>query len=274
VAALPEYPFVDLALSRRLERAEGATSRNLVDARASVSPEVGSCSIEVAGTLAMFDGVGSPMTQTFCLGMLEPASVESLEKIESFYRDRGSPVHHEVSPIADPTLIALLVARGYHPIELTSVMFRPISSLPEVATNPAIRVKPVQSGEDEPRYARTLAAGWSEYKELGSFVHDVARVQSAARGVHAFIAELNGESIAAGTLGVHDGVALLAGASTIPSARRQGAQLALLAARLRFAVDQGCDLAMMCALPGSGSQRNAERHGFRIAYTRIKWLLP
>jgi hypothetical protein len=27
----------------------------------------------------------------------------------------------------------------------------------------------------------------------------------------------------------------------------------------------------MGALPGSGSQRNAERNGFRIAYTRIKW---
>jgi hypothetical protein len=28
---------------------------------------------------------------------------------------------------------------------------------------------------------------------------------------------------------------------------------------------------MMCAQPGSASQRNAERQGFRIAYTRIKW---
>jgi hypothetical protein len=27
----------------------------------------------------------------------------------------------------------------------------------------------------------------------------------------------------------------------------------------------------MGAQPGSGSQRNAERNGFRIAYTRIKW---
>jgi hypothetical protein len=25
--------------------------------------------------------------------------------------------------------------------------------------------------------------------------------------------------------------------------------------------------------PGGASQRNAERHGFRIAYTRIKWQL-
>jgi len=28
---------------------------------------------------------------------------------------------------------------------------------------------------------------------------------------------------------------------------------------------------MMCAAPGSASQRNAERQGFRIAYTRTKW---
>ena len=69
-------------------------------------------------------------------------------------------------------------------------------------------------------------------------------------------------------------MALLGGASTIPEARRQGAQLALLESRLRYAAQNGCDLAMMCAAPGSASQRNAERHGFRIAYTRIKWRLP
>jgi hypothetical protein len=74
-------------------------------------------------------------------------------------------------------------------------------------------------------------------------------------------------------LAIHDGVAHLAGASTIPAGRKQGAQLALLDARLRYAAEQGCDLALMGAAPGSGSQRNAERHGFRIAYTRIKWRL-
>jgi hypothetical protein len=70
-----------------------------------------------------------------------------------------------------------------------------------------------------------------------------------------------------------EGVALLAGASTIPGKRKLGAQLALLDVRLRAGAEQGCDLAMMCAQPGSASQRNAERHGFRIAYTRTKWRL-
>jgi hypothetical protein len=67
------------------------------------------------------------------------------------------------------------------------------------------------------------------------------------------------------------GVALLAGASTIPEGRKQGAQLALLGSRLQYATEHGCNTAMMCALPGSSSQRNAERQGFRIAYTRVKW---
>ncbi len=72
---------------------------------------------------------------------------------------------------------------------------------------------------------------------------------------------------------VYNGVALLAGASTVPEGRRQGAQLALLNARMRYAVEHGCTIAMMGAVPGSGSQRNAEKNNFRIAYTRTKWHL-
>ena len=93
------------------------------------------------------------------------------------------------------------------------------------------------------------------------------------RNAPSFLAELDGQPIAAAALFLSEGVALLAGACTIPEARRQGAQLALLEARLRHAAGQGCQVAMMGAQPGSASQRNAERNGFRIAYTRIKWRL-
>ena len=86
-----------------------------------------------------------------------------------------------------------------------------------------------------------------------------------------FAAVLSLLIVIAGALSIIDGVALLAGASTTPKARGRGAQLALLDIRLRHAAEHGCDLAMMGAAPGSGSQRNAQRHGFLIAYTRIKW---
>jgi GNAT superfamily N-acetyltransferase len=86
-----------------------------------------------------------------------------------------------------------------------------------------------------------------------------------------FMAEIDGREAAAGALLVHDGVALFAGASTVPEFRRRGLQGALLAARMNYAREQGCDLAMMVAEAGSNSQRNAQRQGFLVAYTRIKW---
>ena len=51
------FPFADLALARRLERAEGTGNREFVEARARAFPESGACWIEVAGAYAMYDGV-------------------------------------------------------------------------------------------------------------------------------------------------------------------------------------------------------------------------
>lgn len=84
-----------------------------------------------------------------------------------------------------------------------------------------------------------------------------------ARNAHCFLAHLDGEPIAAAAVHRSGDVALLAGASTIPSARRRGAQQALLQARLAFAAARGIDLAMVVTQPASPSQRNAERQGFR-----------
>jgi hypothetical protein len=49
-------------------------------------------------------------------------------------------------------------------------------------------------------------------------------------------------------------------------------QKALLLVRLAVAAENGCDLAMVATQPGSGSQRNVERLGFRVVYTRTKFL--
>ncbi len=74
-------------------------------------------------------------------------------------------------------------------------------------------------------------------------------------------------------MSICEDVAMLCGASTIPESRNQGAQNALLETRLAHAHKKGCTIAAMGARPGSQSQRNAEKNGFRVAYTRIKWQL-
>jgi GNAT superfamily N-acetyltransferase len=267
------YPFSDVALSRRLEKAEGRSNLEFVQARAQVSPESGAGWVEVAGAYAMYDGVGSPLTQTFGLGMFEPVTKTALAELEEFFQSRGAEVFHEVSPLADPSALAQLNERGYQPIEFTSVMFKPIRRgfRPAAPRNERLRVRTVAEGEYD-LWAQTAARGWSsEFPELTDFMLELSGVSAKRAGGLSFVAELDGEAIATGALSICEGVALLAGASTVPEARKQGAQLALLETRLATAAERGCDLAMMCALPGSASQRNAERQGFRIAYTRIKW---
>ena len=264
--------FSDLSLSRRLERAEGRGNADFVEARAKLFPESGAEWIEVAGAYAMFDGVGSPITQTFGLGVFDPVTQADMERLEEFFQKRGAHVHHEVSPMADPALLALLNERGYHPIELTSVMYRPIWRGVRLASplNEKVRARLAREGEEE-LWAKTAARGWSGETGFSDLLTGLFYI-SAKRSVSlSFVAEVNEQPIATGSLLIHEGVALLAGASTIPEGRKQGAQLSLLEIRLRHAAEKGCDIAMMGAAPGSASQRNAERQGFRIAYTRIKW---
>jgi GNAT superfamily N-acetyltransferase len=105
------------------------------------------------------------------------------------------------------------------------------------------------------------------------FILQAGAISAAREQSPCFLAEVDGQPGAAGVLCIHDGVALFGGAATIPELRRRGLQAALLEQRMRYAFNQGCDLAMMVAEAGSGSQRNAERQGFRIAYTRTKWRL-
>ncbi|MFN0100964.1 MAG: hypothetical protein ACKV2U_02620 [Bryobacteraceae bacterium] len=263
--------FSDLTLARRLERAEATAGSRFVEARARIAPHAGARWIEVDGVYAMFDGKDSPVTQTFGLGLFAEPTAAGLDQLEAFFLQAGAQVCHEVSPLAGVGIADTLVARGYRPIEFTSVMHRPVVTAYAGPTGRII-TRLLAPGE-ESLWSRISAEGWSDNPEFRAYLLDLGAVAAATEGTLSFLAELDGKPIATGSLRCHADVALFAGASTIPEARNQGAQRALLEARMGQAQTASCDLAMMCAAPGSASQRNAERQGFRIAYTRTKWRL-
>ncbi len=265
-------PFADLELSRRLERAEGHACRRFAEARSRLFPASGAAWMEHAGACAVFDGIDSPVTQTFGLGLFEPPTPAALDTIERFFFDRGAPVMHEVSPHAGVAAMHLLCARGYLPHETASVLFQPAAPPPPLEDGP-VHVR-IAGAQDAAVWAETSTRGWThEYPELRAFLDEIGAISFAREEALCFLADYEGQPGAAGALCLHDGVALFAGSATVPELRRRGLQRALLQARLRAALERGCDLAMMVAEPGSESQRNAERQGFRIAYTRIKWRL-
>ncbi len=270
----PSIPIVDLDLARRLERAEGMANRSCVESRANVFPESGACWIEVAGTLAMFDGAQSPISQTFGLGLFADVQSADLDQLESFFLERGATVQHEVCPLVDQALLRSLGERGYRPFEWSTVLIRRLDPADAQASIEfsRLRVRLIEPHERE-LWARLSTRGWVQDPALEDFMFEISRIVAEREGSLCFIAELDGQPIATGGLFVHEGVALFAGASTVPESRGQGAQRALFAARLRYVQSIGCDLAVVVTLPGSLSERNAQKSGFRPAYTRTKWLL-
>jgi GNAT superfamily N-acetyltransferase len=268
--------FSDLALARRLERAEGRACLQFAEARRCQFPQSGAEWMEYAGAYAVFDAIDSPVTQSFGLGVSEELTGATLDKIERFFLDRGAAVQHEVSPFAGVAALDLLCARGYRPIEISNVMVRPLVGpleQPAASVPGNITVRVTGPGEAQ-LWTDISARGWThEHPELMDFVLQIGGISAARPESLSFLAELDGQPGAAGVLFIHAGVALLGGAATVPELRRRGLQAALLEERMRYACEQGCDLAMMVAEAGSNSQRNAERKGFQIAYTRMKWRL-
>src|SRR5580693_1382314 len=185
------YPLVDRALARRLERAEGRGNVDFVEARARVFPNSGARWIEVAGAYANFDGVNSPCTQTFGLGLFEEATCSDLARIEAFFHESNAPVYHEVSPLADLSLLALLNERGYQPFEFTSVMFRPIQRGVNLRApgNEKIHVRLIKAAHEHEQWTRISAKGWSEIGEFTDAMLDLGRVSAARSNGLSFLAE-------------------------------------------------------------------------------------
>jgi GNAT superfamily N-acetyltransferase len=264
--------FANRELAGRLEQAEGYACVQFAKARKKLFADCDSAWMRCAGIDVVFDGADAPTTQTFGLGMTPGPDPATLEGIERFFIERGAPVMHEVCPLAGPTVFDLLCGRGYRPIEISSVLYRSVAE-PESQSEDGIRVHAIEP-EEADLWSEVNVRGWThEHPEYREFLKQVGGILMTRAHSPCFLAELEGVAGAAGGLCLHEGVALFAGAATVPEMRRRGMQRALLQARLRYARQQGCDLAMMVAEAGSESQRNAERMGFRVAYTRMKWKL-
>jgi hypothetical protein len=182
--------FSDLALARRLEGAEGHACAQFAEARHRLFPDSGSEWMECSGAYVVFDGIASPLTQTFGLGIFEELTAASLELIERFFFDRGAQVDHEMSPLAGVAALNLLCSRQYRPIEISNVMYRPTEK--QVAEDHGnIRVR-VTGPEEAQLWTDTNAKGWThEHPELRGFLLQTTAISAARDESPCFLAARN-----------------------------------------------------------------------------------
>lgn len=260
--------FADIDLARRLEAAEAAKYAAYARARPCVMPDLNPSALPVAGGVVVYAGAGSPYSRAVGLGLRGPVSAAEFGQIDAFFASYRVTPQISLCPLADPSLLELIGQAGYRIDMFMQTWVRPISPTEDFHLPPGIVICPIAYDEAE-LWARVAFKGGLDSDDAEPSRSAVISAYPYMVRTTCYLAWIDGEAAGAGTMSINEGLAELFGASTRVPFRNRGAQMALLASRLAEAQRQGCDLATAHTEPGSASQRNVERLGFRLAYTKV-----
>ena len=257
--------FVDLDFARRLEMAEMITPE-CYQAIRSFAPADPIAVEHAAGGIAFFGGVDYPANQTVGMGLYGEVAAAELDRVEDFFRSRGVASTVVLSPLAHESLRVLLGERGYRIAEFNSVLIRRLNPEEPCTFRAGVSIERVTPETLKP-WMSAIAKG---FEQDIAVAEEVFGGFAALPGALAFLARIEGKVVGGGGGRVisEGRIAALFGAATLPEYRRRGVQTALIAQRLHEAAKAKCEYAVVSTHPGSGSQRNMERRGFRLAYTK------
>ncbi len=276
-----EHVVTPLTATTSMARRIDMTELGLVQAVAERARALGNADVRimpVGGVAATLAESGSPFNKLIGLGLGSGQVNEAdLGAIERVHAARGVPLQVELSTLADPAVGVLLTSRGYLLEGFENVLGLALADALPRAADGTIDVRAVGQGEDTAWVDTVITAFLHEDQYDGPPAHEsfegtvLRRAFEACSGVPGFSrywATRAGVDAGGASLYVSNGIALLAGAATLPAWRRKGVQATLLASRLRTARDLGCDLAVVTTQPGSKSQVNVQRAGFQLLYAR------
>ncbi|HET6352600.1 MAG TPA: hypothetical protein VFG89_10805 [Coriobacteriia bacterium] len=266
--------FADTELAARLEALAADSLRGLAATAATVDPDVGVASLDVAGGVAVYLGDDSPVNQAIGIGFAGGVSSEQAAELEDFFGQRGQQPLAVVSPLAHLSVLNRLAARGWVADGFENVLVREIIGNECIDESRGVEVRLCEDEDEKALWAQIAAIAFSSPLEPQPQQFALSRVAASRPGARLLLAYVDGRPAACGELSVAGGVGWLSADGTLPHFRRRGAQQALQAARLAISAEEGCDLAVTESIPGSLSQRNMERAGFRVAYTRVDLILP
>jgi len=258
-----DAPLLTADLVRRIERLV-APDPTLPG----IAPEPGSPIVQQFGrTIAAKARGGRPSNKVFCFS---DDDVGRLEDILAFYAaDDLEPTFYVTSVGFSERMSTALTSAGFAQREFQQAMLYGLPSS-ELASPPApITIENVTADNLED-YVRTLADGFEWPPAWREPAMEGARRTSATDGQR-FLARYRGEPAAVATLRTRDGVGSLGGGATIPQLRGRGCHRALVRHRLDVAYMLGCTLVIGSADFGSGSFRNQQRAGLRLAYVESGW---
>jgi hypothetical protein len=252
----------------------------------------------VCGIEAVFVDKAYPINQLIGFGLDgREIEAEQLDEVEDFFSSHGVPSQIVLCPLAHPSLMKLLGERHYKIIEFNNILYRSLcrndrfeletqdyelrkidaqhlDAAAEVQVRAFFGGGPATPSTSDAAPATVVGRSDDGHSGSGGAAESLIEFGRSSFSMHDSLAycAIVGGKVVASTTGVlirEHGLAALAGSATLPEYRRRGMQLVFLAQRLNDAVAAGCDLAFIGSMPGTSTERNAGRVGFRLAYTKV-----
>lgn len=272
----PQAPFADVELAQRIEAAAAAEVRRFVRTAQLMDHGTRAAGFDVAGGVAAFLAPESPMNRAIGLGMTGSVDESDVIDLGRFFAKHGAIPSIGVCPLAHPTLVEHLSAEGWIVEGFENVLVRALDADEIVAprATDAIEIREVADDSDRELWKLVAATGFSWPLPPLDAQFEIGAVVVRRPGTRLLLAFCEGRVAGAAELMIDGATAWLSADTTLPEFRGRGVQRALQQRRLAVATASGCDLAVSEATPGSSSQRNMERAGFRVAYTRLDLTHP
>ncbi len=268
--------LLDHQMVRRIESGLASSSARIAQ-NLTLAPEASPSEVfEVGGGTAILMGPGFYVNRLIGSGLADPVDQEMFDQLETASDRVGVPAQIQLCPWADASLADLAAERGYRATTFNATMYRILGpSLPSQTRSDSGPTISVIDDDTLPEWQDTVATAHDVTTTAQREMSDAfAAAAFRSAGETMYLASDEVGPVATASLTMIDGLAILGGMATIPSARCQGVQQALIQHRMGDALTFGADLAVTTAASGSGSQRNLLRAGFQVAYTQVVLARP
>jgi ribosomal protein S18 acetylase RimI-like enzyme len=262
--------FVDKALARRFEAVEEMPQVFYARILQKTRPKIGAAEEEICGGHMAFAGLGSPIGRATGAGLDRPLTANDINRIEQFYRAHKAPSQVDLCPLHDRAVFEMFMQRGYAVAELNHVLYRRLDAEEKFPAPPPgceIRRGLLEEADEAASIVERSFFPEGAPEAYRGLLSPLYQIENAS----IYVATVEGRMVACGigmSMPPHR-VAGMFGAGTLTEFRGRGLQTALLQARLTAAANAGCEFAVVVTEGGTTSQRNCERLGFQVAYSKV-----
>lgn len=200
--------------------------------------------------------------------------VKYIDRMLDFYNEREIPTRFEITPAhASPELFKSLSDKGYNQCGFHTALYGelPNDFILNTEVNTSITIRELKQNEYDV-FGDIYVKGFNMPAFLKANVAQNNKVLHNNENWTFYIAHIKGKPAGIGVLFEFNGIGTLAASATIPEFRNQGVHSALISKRLQQATNLNCNLIVGQATYGSVSQRNMEKAGMKIAYTKAVWV--